>query len=440
MSTVNERNAAAAMRRDWLWFGLIIGASLFVALGVLAFRPRAPIVPTPVPVPTATGGVPDGAAVLLRANEAADLARASAEQTANSIELVTNVTTILGTVLGALIIAATAIAGFFGLSNQREIREDRERLRQEERQVAALREQLQQDRLGFEQTRQEFQTFKAAVAADFKKTRQALALLEQGNRLFDEGKRGQAIEIYEEAQRLEPEHAEIAYRLGRAYSNAGRTQAAITAFERALALLPESAESHMELGLAYRRHGDTLPDAAERRVFYQQAERSLLQATARRPDYADALSTLGGIYRRLGRYPDALTYYLRAGDADPHWSYAPNNIASLYWRLGNVELARQYFERVEALASRRIGQRDEHTHWALYDRALARLALGRLAEALEDHQAAIALTPAPDNFCSVLDNLRMLQAGPPMDGLDGFIALIEARKPDCPQLAVTPAG
>lgn len=412
--------------------GLIIGGALLIGLLLIALvsPPRAAM-----PASATGAGSPNAQTVLSRAEDAATLALTTSEQTARSIELVTNVTTILGTVLGALIIAATAIAGFFGLSNQRELREERERMRDEESKVQALEMRLSEQAQEFENERRELQNFKAQVQQDFKQTRRALTLLELGNRLYDEGKRKQSLDIYEEAMRLDSENAEIFYRLGRAYMDYKRVPDAIAAFGKALALMPNFVEAHKELGVAYRLRADTLPHN-QRAAAYGEAEQSLRQAVVRRPDYADALATLGGVYRRLGNYDEALKYYLRTVDADPTWSYGPNNIASLYRRLGKDDLARRYFEASERLALDRIDQQDEHRHWAYYDLALAHLVLGKPG-ALAAHQEAIRLTPAKDNFCSVLENLRMLRQSPtPIQGLDEFIRLVEAQNSTCPSLGL----
>jgi tetratricopeptide (TPR) repeat protein len=392
---------------------------------------------------------PDPQAVLNRAEEVADLAErtaalaeAAAEQNVRTIELVRNLAWFFGILIG---IASVAL-GLYGFNTQRgfqdSMREYREQLTQMQaaHQAATERYQAQQadaQNLASEMTahvqeiktlREELTQIKESVTAEFTAAKQALVLLGMGNRLFNAGKRDQAIDIYGEARRLQPDDAQINYRLGRAYSNAGRYEEAIEALEKAVYAKPTLAEAHMELGLTYRRHAEQVPTAEERKAEYRLAERFLLRAVDLRCDYEDALGALGGLCRREGRYADALDFYRKAGRVDPHSSYAWNNIASLSWYLGDIEYARTAFERVERIATERIESGMEEAYWDYYDRALARLVLGRREEAIADHCAAINNTPEEENFRSVLDNLRFLErADEDIEGLDEFISMVEER-------------
>jgi tetratricopeptide (TPR) repeat protein len=154
----------------------------------------------------------------------------------------------------------------------------------------------------------------------------------------------------------------------------------------------------------------------------------LLRALNLRPDYEDALGALGGLCRREGRYSEARDFYRKAGRVDPHSSYAWNNVASLSWYEGDKEFAQTAFERVERIATERIESGMEEAFWDYYDRALARLVLGRRDEAMADHRAAINDTPEEENFRSVLDNLLFLKrAEKSITGLDEFISMVEEK-------------
>lgn len=395
---------------------LIVGAALIVGLLLIA------LVSSPgaaVPAPAGMVSSPNAQTVLSRAEEAAALALTTSEQTARSIELVTNVTTILGTIIGALILVTAAIAGFFGLSNQRELREERERVREEERKVQGLEARVERQAQELDRERHEFDAFKVQVRKDFNAMGQALGLIDFGNRLYFEGKHMQALPIYEEAARLDPDNLQVHYRLGSVYSSVERYDAAINELEKAVALQPNFPEAYMELGLVHRRRGD-----------YVLAEQKLREAIALRPQYEDALAALGGLYRRQGRYTEALGQYQAAFIVDDSSSYAAGNIAGLAWFLGQPDLAFQFFQKVEVLATARIEAGREEPQWPLYDRALARLVLGRVAEALADHRAALDLTTSAENARSVLDNLLFLNAAPrQIPGLDQLIEMIYEKFP-----------
>lgn len=385
---------------------------------------------------------PDPQTVLNRAEEVADLAEVTAQQNVRTIELVHN----LARFFGILIIIATAALGLYGFNAQRGFQESMKEYRtqlnqmQTAHQDATERYQAQQANMQklasamadkvreIKAIQEELTQIKESVTADFNAAKQAIVLLGMGNRLFNAGKRDQAIDIYKEARRLQPDDAQINYRLGRAYSNAGRYKEAIEALEKAVYAKPDLAEAHMELGLAYRRHAEQVPTAEERKAEYRLAERFLLRAVDLRPDYEDALGALGGLCRRDHRYAEALDFYRKAGRVDPHSSYAWNNIASLSWYMGKTEYAQTAFERVEQIATERIESGLEEAYWDYYDRALARLVLGRCEEAIADHCAAINNTPEEENFRSVLDNLRFLErAETDIEGLDAFISMVEER-------------
>ena len=383
---------------------------------------------------------PDPQAILNRADEVAALTEVTAQQNARTIELVKDLAWFFGILIGI----ATAVLGLLGFSTQRgfqdSMKEYREQLQQmqtayqasldqykaDQSNVQALQAEMTAKVKEIESIRNELNEIKAAVTEEFTAAKQAMVLLGMANRLFYANKRDEAIDVYLEAQRLQPDDSTINYRLGRAYSNAGRYREAIEALEKAVYAKPDLADAHMELGLTYRRHAEQVETAEERLAEYRLAERYLLRAVDLNPNHEDALGALGGLCRREGRYSEALDFYRRAARVDPHSSYAWNNIASLSWREGQIDEARSAFERVEKIATERIESALEEGFWDHYDRALARLVLGRRDEAMADHRTAINNTPEVENFCSVLDNLRFLsRAEESIEGLDEFISMIE---------------
>jgi len=64
--------------------------------------------------------------------------------------------------------------------------------------------------------------------------------LSLGNKYIEFGMTDKAIGAYEKAKELQPQQSEVLYRLGTAYSQAGRRAEAVTAFEGFLALAPSS--------------------------------------------------------------------------------------------------------------------------------------------------------------------------------------------------------
>jgi len=406
----------------------------------------------PVETPT-----PDPQEVLKRADAAASRADEVASltyETAQQIDRVLVLIQVLGVGIGAFVVLATIVLGLYGYNTQRGFQDTKRDfqdslvdyraqlnrahdsylemlslVRSEQEEAQRLRTDMTQKVQEIETVRQELDDLKQEVSEEFTAAKQALVLLGVGNRFYNEGKRERAIELYEEARRLQPDDPHINYYLGRTYSNAADFDKAIKAFEKAVDARPNFAEAYMEMGLAYRRHAENVSSAEERVAEYRLAERFLKRAIDLRSDYGDALGALGGLYRREGRLDEALKCYVDAAAVDPNLSYYHNNIASISWYLGEVDMARRSFESVEQIASERIESGiEEETYWDYYDRALARLALDQQEEAIKDHKFAIARTPEPENYRSVLDNLRFLQRAPEtIEGIDEFIELIEAR-------------
>ncbi len=158
---------------------------------------------------------------------------------------------------------------------------------------------------------------------------------------------------------------------------------AIKHLEDSLAREDGFAPAIAALGLALRRKGDSLTadaERAQRNEYWSQAEMRLLNALRLDPHLTDAegesyYGSLGGLYRRQGRYADAIDAYRRAEQITPASSYPLINLASLYWHQGEAEKARAYFERVHDAARLKLDT-NPLDNWARADFAQALAALG----------------------------------------------------------------
>ena len=423
---------------------------LLLALGLSFAGPAVAQEPTPPASPQAM--LERANAALARAEEVALLAEGTVAQTSATVELVRN----LAWFFGIIVAIGGIVIGLYGFNTQRGFKDTLDEYRSQLKQATdEYRESLKANQTENEKARLltvemekkvqemekkvqeveairlELSNLKQTVTSEFTAASQAGVLLSLGNQFIRDGKRDQAIEAYQEARRLQPDDPEINYRLGRAYSNAGRFEDAIMAFEKAVYARPNFPSALMELGLTYRRHAERAATKEELLAEYRLAERYLQQAIRLNPEYEDALGALGGLYRREKKYKQSLEYYKRARKVDPNSSYALNNIASLAWHEGEIELAKLTFQDVDRVATERINSGITEGFWDYFDRALARLVLGRREEAKADHLRAIAMTPEEENFRSVVDNLYFLQESEtPIEGLDEFIELIEARLPE----------
>ncbi len=376
-----------------------------------------------IETPTAT---PDANQILNQANAVATQAAQASGAAQNSL-------TIVNIILGffAFVIALAGAVGVYGFTI-----------------VRKYRNQLVTDQA-------EIAVKKTAID----NTIRALVYLGLGDRLFNQDRKEEAVEIYRKVGSLLPGDAQINNMLGRIYSGAGYYEDAIKSFETALASDPNLAEAHFELGLTYRRHGDAQKGqnaggGAQRNADYDKAISHLKRAVDLRANYEDALAGLGAVYRRMGDrardlnvdeqareyYEQARVYYEQAYTASPFSSYALGNVASLSWYLAKQDAAYDYFVLARAAAKVRLktGGRSAEVFWDYYDLALAQLAIGTVDknttikdEAIETYKTAIRLTPGAIQFDSVLNNLLLLQKSQQrIDKLDDVISTLEAAKAD----------
>ncbi|HYT35136.1 MAG TPA: tetratricopeptide repeat protein [Ktedonobacteraceae bacterium] len=376
-----------------------------------------------IDTPTAT---PDANQILNQANAVATQAAQASGSAQNSLSIVNFILGFFAFVI-ALVGAVGISVGIYGFNI-----------------VTKYRNQLVTDQAEIAQKK---------TAID--NTISALVYLGLGDRLFNQDRKQEAVEIYRKVGSLLAGDTQINNVLGRIYSGAGYYEDAIKSFEAALASDSNLAEAHMELGLAYRRHGDAQKGQnaeKQRNADYDKAISHLKRAVDLRPDYEDALAGLGAIYRRMGDkerdlnsdeqareyYELARVYYEQAYSASPFSSYALGNVASLSWYLAKQDAAYDYFVLARAAAKVRLktGGRSTELFWDYFDLALAQLVIGTVDkntamkdEAIETYNTAIRLTPGVVQLDSVLNNLYLLQKSQQrIDGLDAVITKIEAAK------------
>ena len=98
----------------------------------------------------------------------------------------------------------------------------------------------------------------------------------------------EAIRAYNEALRLEPEHAEARINLGRLLHELGEVRAAAEHYRRAIELRPSDSTAAYDLGVALQDMGR-----------WEQAARAYNAAIRIEPDHADAYFNLSAVYERL---------------------------------------------------------------------------------------------------------------------------------------------
>lgn len=82
------------------------------------------------------------------------------------------------------------------------------------------------------------------------------AYINMGMTLYDQGRFDEAVECYKKAVKLEPSYADSHYNLGNALTQKGELKQAIESYKTSLALKPNDAEALKNYGYALKAHGE----------------------------------------------------------------------------------------------------------------------------------------------------------------------------------------
>src|SRR3989475_745850 len=144
-----------------------------------------------------------------------------------------------------------------------------------------------------------------------------------GLALVRQGKLVEAVEHYEQALKITPDHVDARTNVGIALARQGKLAEAIEQYHRALQIKPDHADAHTNWGAALAQQGK-LDEAIEH---YRQA----LQI---RPESADAHNHWGLALARQGKLVEAMKHYQQAVELRPSFTEAQSNLVNALQRLG----------------------------------------------------------------------------------------------------------
>lgn len=148
-----------------------------------------------------------------------------------------------------------------------------------------------------------------------------------------ENKVGEAIQDFEKALKLNPNHLLSLNNLGNAYRLQKQWSEARKVLERALAVAPDDAEANYSLGMVYAQTNDTA-----------KAYEHLQQALKARPDYPEALNNLGVLYLVTQRPDEAVATFQRCIQVAPTFDQAYLNLARVSVLRGDRDKAREVLQ------------------------------------------------------------------------------------------------
>ncbi len=236
----------------------------------------------------------------------------------------------------------------------------------------------------------------------------AVAMIEEGNALEEQGRTAEAMARYDAAVEADPHCARAHLNRGNILLAGARCDEARGAYELAIACEPNYAAAHFNLGNLNYRIGE-----------FERALRNYQAAIDIRPEFADAFVAMANALESLGRTAEAVTGYERALAINPGYAEVQFNLGMLARAQGRdrdavkslrraVEIKPDFAQAHRALGMVLSGLQQLDAAAASYRRALSiepdsvemiyeltliLLTLGLSAEALQ--RVAHALTFAP---------------------------------------------
>jgi serine/threonine protein kinase/tetratricopeptide (TPR) repeat protein len=198
-----------------------------------------------------------------------------------------------------------------------------------------------------------------------------------------------AIQVFEEALRLDSEFALAQAGLGEAYwrkylatRDAVWFERAIAAGDRALVLDPYQAQVHVSLGIVYHGTGKI-----ERAIEEFERAREL------QPVSDDPYRWLGRCYMQKGEMAQAISYFERAIEVRPGYWDNYNALGIGYYLFGRYRDAAEQFRRVITI---------QPDNYQGYDKLGSMYsALGLYEDALVMHERAIEIYPNPESYSNL---------------------------------------
>jgi tetratricopeptide (TPR) repeat protein len=190
--------------------------------------------------------------------------------------------------------------------------------------------------------------------------------------------------------------ADIVYKHGKSYFEAGQFDASIALYREAIKLAPKEDYYHLFLGSAYLEKAKNVSDPASRSALLEESRKVLERALELNPLNTDHSANLARLYRtwgqlasdsaqRVEKLSKALEYYHQATTLSPHNARLFNEWGQTYYIAGNQEKALEKY-----LHSLSLDQEYDQTYLLLGDLYLNDNELDKAAGA---YSKALELNP-----------------------------------------------
>lgn len=176
-----------------------------------------------------------------------------------------------------------------------------------------------------------------------------------------------AIECYNIAIEIRPDHVEAHINLGNALQRVGAFEKAIVSYKIALNIRPGSADCYYNMAEAHRKNGAldeaiaTFKHAISIKADYAEAYNNMglalahqekldaaivsyRQAISIKPDYVEAQNNIGNALRQQGKLDAAITIFRKTIDIAPNHFQTYNNLGIALKNHGDLEAAIDHFK------------------------------------------------------------------------------------------------
>jgi tetratricopeptide (TPR) repeat protein len=199
-----------------------------------------------------------------------------------------------------------------------------------------------------------------------------IALANAGGALFKQGHLDEALELYQQAYRVNPRYAEAANSIGAVLASRGSDEA-IEWFRKALALQPTHPDALFNVGNFMAKKGNT-----------REASEYFEASLKAKPDNFEARNNLGNALFQLGRIDEAIKQYQLALDYSPDAVLIHKNLGEMLAAQGKLnEAVAQYHLAL-------LHTNDAATHYSL---GLALAVQGHWDEAIEQYVTTLNISP-----------------------------------------------
>ena len=219
---------------------------------------------------------------------------------------------------------------------------------------------------------QKLMTFEQLLQAD-KLSKEALYY--RGNfALYALGEADRAIDLYQQALKIDPDFVLARYDLAVTYRGMGEVDKAIAEYEKVLKINPRFPEALSNLGGQYFRKGNV-----------DQAVAHFQKAIEVYPNFIQALSNLGAALNKLGQSKQALPHLKKALALDPEFAVAYFNLGNAYFAVGKLDEAETAFNNAVEKGVDFLS-----LHWKLHEIHLKK---GRRSQAIDELNLILQIDP-----------------------------------------------